>query len=343
MSQKRFISLLIAALLVLACAFYLSSRRNPPSEAHGTVFLPTLAAELDSISEVTVRKGSATPTVTLHKAGDQWLIAERGDYPAAAPKLRKLLIALGDAKITEEKTSDPANYALIGVEDPTAAGAAGAEVRVTAKDGKHAVIIGKPVGEGDFVRRVGEAKSFIVEPAIPLDSEARSWIDPAVLDIQTSAIQNVAVKPATGAAYTLKRLKPNEDGFSLDGAPAGRTALDAKALAPSSSGLSGLTAEDVAAVGTIDFGKADQATVTLADGNTVTITGAQVGDKRWIQLKAAKDGVVPAKAKDRAFEVASYRYDAIFRPLEQLLVPKETKPAAGAVKPAVKSAPTPKP
>ncbi len=31
-----------------------------------------------------------------------------------------------------------------------------------------------------------------------------------------------------------------------------------------------------------------------------------------------------AKAQDRAFEVASYRYDAIFRPLDQLLVPKET-------------------
>ena len=33
-----------------------------------------------------------------------------------------------------------------------------------------------------------------------------------------------------------------------------------------------------------------------------------------------------AKAQDRAFEVASYRYDAMFRPLEQLLVPKESPP-----------------
>ena len=34
-----------------------------------------------------------------------------------------------------------------------------------------------------------------------------------------------------------------------------------------------------------------------------------------------------AKAAGRAFEIAGYRYDAIFRPLEQLLVPKES-PAA---------------
>ena len=45
-----------------------------------------------------------------------------------------------------------------------------------------------------------------------------------------------------------------------------------------------------------------------------------VGDKHWIKVQADKDAALAAKAKDRAFEVAGYRYDAIFRPLEQLLV-----------------------
>jgi hypothetical protein len=60
-----------------------------------------------------------------------------------------------------------------------------------------------------------------------------------------------------------------------------------------------------------------------------------------------------AKAKGRAFEIATYRYDGIFKPLEQFLVPKPVpaaKPPSGpksspAVTPAAgkKPATTPRP
>jgi hypothetical protein len=242
-------------------------------------------------------------------------------------KLRRLLRALADAKVVAEKTSDPANYPIIGVENPTKAGASGAEVRVLAQDGKHSLIVGKPVGEGTFARRVGESKSYTVEPAISVEPEPRAWIDTQLLDIASSSIQSVEFKPPTGAGYTLHRIKPKEDGFALDKTPAGRSALDAKALAPSASTLSGLSVEDV--------------------GASVTLAGAPAGDKRWIEVQSSKDTALAQKAKDRAFQIASYRYDAIFRPLDQLLVPKETKPRAdaGASKsgaaPPVKSAPLP--
>ncbi len=75
-----------------------------------------------------------------------WTVAQRGDYPADVSKVRKLVLALSDAKIVEQKTSNPANYSVIGVEDPSIPGAAGAEIELTAKDGKHAVIVGKSVG-----------------------------------------------------------------------------------------------------------------------------------------------------------------------------------------------------
>jgi len=39
-------------------------------------------------------------------------------------------------------------------------------------------------------------------------------------------------------------------------------------------------------------------------------------------LKAGTPAALTAKANGRAFEIASYRYDQVFRPLEQLLVPK---------------------
>ena len=326
MNRRRFIVLLAAALLVITGGLYLSARRNVSPDAHGALLLPTLGAQMNTVTALAVRKGGTAPTVTVHQSAGKWTVLERGDYPADVAKLRKLLLALAEAKIVEQKTSNPANFPLIGVEDPAQPGATGAEITVTAQDGEHAVIVGKPIGEGNFARRSGENTSYIVEPAITFETEPRYWIETRLIDVPAASIQSIEVKPASGAGYVIRRLKPNEDGFGLEGTPAGRKALDAHALAPSSSLLSGLTAEDVAAAKDIDFSQATQAVLTLSDGNVITLRGTPAGDKRWIEVKASKDAALTAKSQDRAFEVASYRYDALFRPLEQLLVPKEPPP-----------------
>jgi hypothetical protein len=85
-------------------------------------------------------------------------------------------------------------------------------------------------------------------------------------------------------------------------------------------------------------------TITMSDGGTLTFTGAVIGDKHWIQVAASKDTALNAKATGRAFEIAGYRYDLIFKPLEQLLVPKPVPPSAKPVPlGAKKPAPAPKP
>ena len=205
MSRQRFIALAAAALLVISGAMYLSSQRNLPRDAHGAALLPSLASELNTVSSLSVRRGSAAPSVTVHEQAGKWTVAERADYPADVSKLRKLLLALSDAKIVEQKTSNPASFPVIGVEDPSAAGATGAEIAIIAKDGKHAVIIGKPVGEGNFARRSGENTSYSVEPGISFEAEPRYWIDSRLLDIKAADIQSIETKPAAGPSYTVHR------------------------------------------------------------------------------------------------------------------------------------------
>jgi hypothetical protein len=328
MSRQRFTALLIVAVLAISGALYLSARRNAQRETQDVALLPGLAGELNTVTSLSVRRGSAAPTVTVHEKGGRWIIAERGDYPADVSKLRKLLQALSDAKIVEQKTSDQTRFAIIGVEDPGLPGAAGTEISITAQDGKHAVIIGKPTGEGNFARRSGEKTSYSVEPAISFETEPRYWIEPNLIDIAAANIQSLAIKPADGAEYTVRRDKAAGAGFTLDGVPSGRKAADSASLAPSPTALSALTADDVTPAGDVDFSKATVATVTLSDGNVITLTGAAVGDKHWIQLQESKDAAVNAQTAGRAFEVQSYRFDAIFRPLEQLLVPKAPPPGA---------------
>ena len=59
---------------------------------------------------------------------------------------------------------------------------------------------------------------------------------------------------------------------------------------------------------------------------------------------ALKDASLSAKTTGRAFEIANYRYDQIFKPLEQLLVAKpapSAKPALPNAKPALPGAKKP--
>lgn len=364
MSRQRFIVLLVAALVAITAALYLSTQRNVVREVHGLPLLPALASKLDSVTSLSVLKGSTTPSVTVHKQGEQWTVAERANYPADVAKLHKLLLALSDAKIREEKTSDPANYSIIGVEDPTKPGATGAQIELLAKDAKLDVIVGKPIDQGNFVRRAGEKSSYIVEPGISFEAEPRFWIDTRLLNFSADKIQSIQFKPDTGSTYTVRRVSeptpkpddgkkpaPNTAGapapaatpaepapskFVLEGVPSGRQAADPNTLAPSPTAFSNLNDDDVAPIADIDFSKPSTVTLTLSDGSVITLTGAAVGEKRWIQIAAPQDATLSTKTSGRAFEIASYRYDQIFRPLEQLLVPKPApaaKPAPSAAKP----------
>jgi Domain of unknown function (DUF4340) len=347
MSRQRLTALVVIALLALGAASYFSSRRNSSHDTQGALLFPTLAAQVNTVTEISVLKGSDTPALTVRKQGDVWTVAERAGYPADLSKLRRLLLSLTDAKIVEEKTSNPASYPVIGVEDPLKAEAGGVEVTLSAADGKHAVIVGKSAPDGTFVRRAGEEKSYSVSPAISVDAEPRFWIDTKLLDLNAADIQKVDVKFVGGPSYLIHRAAPAAApaapaatppatappatpppatappaDFLLDGVPAGRKAADARTLSPSPTTYSNLTIDDVAQADSVDFSKASVVTVTLSGGNVVTLKGAVIGDKHWIAAAATQDAALTAKATGRAYEISNFRYDAIFRPLEKLLMPK---------------------
>ena len=333
-SKQRVTWLAVAAVLAISIAIWLSSQRNQSGGSEGAALLPGLGRELDTVTQISVRKGGADPAVIVHKTAGAWTIAERGDYPADVAKLRKLLVNLSSAKIVETKTADPKNFAIIGVEDPTQPGAAGSQLEWTTPSGAHSVIIGKAVGEGNFVRRGGENQSYIVEPGIVVDADPHSWIEAKLLDIAVTDIQSLALTSPAGPNYALHRVAAVDkavaadkaagpSAFTLDTIPAGRKAADAQSIAPSPSAFSNITAEDVTASADLDFSKPTLVTLTMTDGSVITLTGVVAGDKHWLLVSSDKDKALTAKSTGRAFEIAGYRFDGIFRPLEQLLVPKD--------------------
>lgn len=339
MNKQRLGYLVLAAIVVLVLGFRLSSRRNGSQDAENTLLLPSLDKTVGAVSSVTLRHGAAQPSVTLHKQGTQWSVAQRSDYPADVVKLRKLLLALSTSKIVEEKTSDPANFAAIGVDDPNQPSATGTEIALGGTSQPISVIVGKASGQGNFVRRGGENVSFVVEPAVSADATPSAWIDTRVLDISSASIQSIELKPPAGTGYVLRRA--TADGpFALSVTPSGRQALDAASLSPSPNTLANLTAEDVGQVSSLDFTQSATALLTLNDGTVITLIGVSKGEVHWVQLKSSKDEALNAKLNGRAIALAGYRYESIFRSLDQLLVPlppPQTKGGPAAHKAAAAS------
>jgi hypothetical protein len=332
LTRAKLLALIVAAVAAVAAAWYVSTFRNLPRDTAGSPPLPGLAADLSGVTAVTIRRGASTPSVQLHRSGQQWTVAERGDYPADVAKLHRLLLSLVDARSIEQKTSNPANYAQLGVDDPGAAGATGTGISVVDARGTHGIIVGKPIGNGSFARPTDSATSLIVEPAISVETDPRYWIDKGLIDLPAAEIAEVAVTPDGGPAYLLRRASPATGAFTLAAVPAGRAAQDPSALGAVTRAFANLTADDVAPAATIDFGHASKVQVTLTDGDVVSISGAAVGEQRWLELHSAKNTALDAKLNGHAYSVPRYRYDQIFRPLEQWLQPRPA-PAASAPKP----------
>jgi len=338
-SRGRFVTLLLLAVLAIGAAVYFGKPHARSDDETRAALLPGLAAGIAAVDGVTIRHGGATPSVELRKMGSAWSVAERDDYPADIPKLRRLLLALADARVVEQKTANPANYAVLGVEDPASPGATGAEISLLTQAGAHAaahaVIVGKSTGDGAYVRLAGVAQSELVKPSISVETDPHYWIDASLFDVPVATIAALEVHPSAGPGYVLRRAAANATDFMLAGVPPGRTALGSNLLAPSPAAFGNLTAEDVAAVTSVDFSAPATATLSLSDGNVLTLRGSAVGDKRWITVASSRDAALSSKTQGRAYALAAYRYDAIFRPLEQLLQPK---PAAPERAPAARAA-----
>ena len=102
--------------------------------------------------------------------------------------------------------------------------------------------------------------------------------------------------------------------------------------------LAGLQLDDVRKTGTVKA--LAHSRFRTRDGLTLALSGIQDGEQRYVTVAAS--GAEPAvlrraqdlnaRLSDWEFEVPGYRYDSLFRPLEQLLKPLPSAPPAGSRK-----------
>jgi hypothetical protein len=331
------LTLIVAGVVLAGAGVWLVSRHATDSSAEpeGQV-LPLHPADLNAVTRLQIFKGDGSRT-TLVRDATHWTVSQR-DYPADSGQVRKLLLDLANLKVEEQKTADPALYPKLGVEEPRGAQAISTGLQIDVNGKSLGLIVGKTSGTSSvYVRVSGQAQSLLANPQLAPDADPRHWLDRTIVDIAPEQVTEIDLEPQDGPAYSIKRSAGGAaPDYTVSPLPKGRELADPSAPASQAGALAGLQLDDVRKAGT--HAVVSHARFHTGDGLTLTITGIPEGETRHIALAAA--GETPAaqqRAKDLnarlagwEFELPSYRYEELFKPLEQLLKPKSSAPAAKA-------------
>ncbi|HEX2943500.1 MAG TPA: DUF4340 domain-containing protein, partial [Rhodopila sp.] len=141
-------------------------------------------------------------TVIEKRSDGGWGVAAMQNYPVQRAKLRGVLAGLTELRLTERRTSNPAEFSRLGVGDPDSKTATGDLLRVLDASGKPLaqIIVGhrRVRGVGNlpdevYVRRPDEQQSWLAEGNLQVDADPSQWLDRSIINISHTRIASVVV------------------------------------------------------------------------------------------------------------------------------------------------------
>ena len=313
MRTRTSLVLAVIAALVLGLAWRFGLHDGPAAErtvARGTLVFPGLVGRLAQARRVEMRHQGQT--LVIAEAGGVWGLPDRGGYPVEPNRLRELLTGLTELRITAPRTANPAEYAQLGVEDPQAAAADSTLLRVL--DGAGRPLAELIVGHSQtrtqgnlppsvFIRRPGQATSFLAEGRLPASADPQLWLVRDIVDIGPAKIAAVTVHRG-GETLAFGRTGKK---FALL-TPAAHPKLDAGKVEDVAGALEQLTLTDVQPAAREPGKPQGSAAFVTTDGMTVTVTVFTHAKDLWAQFAVAGAGPAAAPAAKLQARIGAWAY-----------------------------------
>jgi hypothetical protein len=353
MTTRTLTILVVLGVVAIAGGWYFGIATTPSEQSavsNGKLMFPDLASRLQQAAKVeVVHQGQQLVIEKRNVDGHvRWGLASRGGYPVQETKLRGMLTALTELRLMDPRTSDPKEFATLGVEDPNAPTSNSNLLRVLDGSGKIivAVIVGHRrvrtggnVPDEVYVRRPGDNQSWLAEGSLEVDADPQLWLDRDIMNIDHSRIAKVTV---TRGSATLAFARA-DDKLALT-VPADHPKLDDFKLQDVSRALELLTFDDVHPatptppdlIGTSVFTTSDGLTVTASVYNAPPKPDAApaMDHEMLAKFVVTGDGKTKAEA-DRlearlsgwAYEVGSWKESSLVPSLADLTTAPSAKPA----------------
>ncbi len=313
MRARTGLSLLLAGMVVAGIGWYFGPHQLPSASEHvaaGTLMFPSLTARLQNAAEIDITHQGKT--LVIRRNGGVWDLADRGGYPVETDKLHSMFAALTELRLAEPRTADSANYARLGVDDPSSKAGTADLLRVIDSNGKiiAQLIVGhsRVVTQGNvpdevYVRRPNEAQSWLAYGSFKVDSDPTLWINHTLLNVDPSKVANITIDRA-GA----KLVFTGKDGKLALADPAQHPALAGYKLDQLASALQQFTCDDVHPGPVPSSGVVGDAVFTTTDGLHVTLHLYKQDKNLLVRFEVTGDGPAKAEATKLSSRLAGWNY-----------------------------------
>jgi hypothetical protein len=312
--RPRNLGILVAlGIVAVAGGWYFGIRTMPDEQTHvaaGTLMFPGLAPKLRDVARVEISH-QGKQTVIEKRPDGGWGIASMHDYPVQEAKLRGMLTGLTELLLAEPRTTDPAEFSRLGVDDPNGAASTADLLTLVDASGKPvlAVIVGHRrvrsqanVPEEVYVRRPDENQSWLAEGTLQVDADASLWLDRNVMNVAHDRIGSVAVNDD---ALVFGR----KDGKFTLTQPADHPNLEDYKVEDVARALELLTFQDVKADADAPWPAAGHSVFTTDDGLAVAVTVLHADKDVWARFAiSASSDKVKAEADKMNGRVAGWTY-----------------------------------
>jgi uncharacterized protein DUF4340 len=309
MKPRAFAALAVVtvAALVFAIATYAAQNRWSHVKVSGAGLVPGLAAQASRIAKIELKQGEKA--LTLARDKEAWSVADRGGYPAKPEAVRALLVKLAGAELVESKTRNKDRYSLLELEDPAAKDAKSRLLRLL--DDKGGVIAEAVVGKkrldafggnksGTYVRKPGDAQTWLANADLDVSLAVRDWVQTGVLDVPAAKIAKVTVEISGEEPLVIARDAGDATKYALVGMPEGKKLKEGAGIDGIVRAAGNIELEDVRkpkdapAPGDVSVVKIE------ADGGlAVTVRLRKEGEDTWVSLEASgADGDAKKTAED---------------------------------------------
>ena len=263
MNAKQ-ISILVVTIAVIATAWNITTQKAPQTEVERGLLYPLLLENANNVDTIELR--SKTDITRLQRVDDRWLLTNKDNFVANSALVRKLLLQIAALKTVEPKTSTPDRYLRIGVAD-IESNDVGTQVLAKAGDQDAVGLIVGNAREASsktqtYVRRIGEAQSWLVEGELEVAADPIRWLDALIVDIDSERITEVEIVAGDETPIRIKKKEQDDSFFELQDIPAGYEAKSKTIISSMGALLLDLRFNDVAAASRIADQQATR-TITL--------------------------------------------------------------------------------
>ena len=295
MSNRRLLLLSFITLIIIVAAVISNKDRAPQTVIESADLFPGLKDQINDVAQISIE--SATTSLNMKKQGENWLITEAGDYPARFDKIKQTVLSLADMKILSAKTSNPALFSELGVEDTTTEKSSSNLLTLKDAGGKSlaAVIVGNlhtsdTAGDtGVYLRKSGGNETWLTSGVLQVSSDVIEWIEQNLVNIADDRIMDTRIEHPDDSKLAISRLKGEED-FTVTEIPEGKESRSAYFINQTGTILSNLTVENVKArEGFVFPDTATKTTVRTYEGLIASITTANIEGANYIALDFTVD------------------------------------------------------